>query len=152
MGTTHALMMSLLIPLCAGAQAQTEVYETTDSDGNPAFSDAPTQNSQTVEIPPTNVAKSPPISARPPAATSAAPDAAGPKPGESHIIVNRDYGGRLSRDDQGDGFVTKRTPDGDIIVNEREQERALKEEEEYFTDGDGVRRIRVRRGSHGGRH
>jgi hypothetical protein len=156
MAIKHSLTMSLLILLCTGTQAQTQVYETTDADGNPVFSDSPTKNSQTVEIEPTNIADRPPAApaaaAVPDTAPTSSPGAARQGTGDSHVIVNSDYGSRLSRDDQGDGFVTKHTPDGDIIVNEREQERALKEEEEYFTDRDGVRRIRVRKSSHRGKH
>lgn len=52
---------------------------------------------------------------------------------------------------EGDGFVTKETADGPIIVNQREQQRALEENEEYFVDHEGVRRIRVRKSGHRGR-
>jgi hypothetical protein len=156
MAIKHSLTMSLLVLLCTGAQAQTQVYKTTDADGNPVFSDSPTKNSQTVEIEPTNIADRPPAApaaaAVPDTAPISNPGTARQGAGESRVIVNSDYDSRLSRDDQGDGFVTKHTPDGDIIVNEREQERALKEEEEYFTDRDGVRRIRVRKSSHRGKH
>jgi hypothetical protein len=145
---------TLLVTLCAGVQAQTRVYQTTDADGNPVFSDEPSENAQSVDIPATNVVNAPPPM-EPVATPAPAPDAALGAPAaaleEGPRIVLGDDDERRRRAAEGDGFVTKETPDGPIIVNEREQQRALKENEEYFVDHEGVRRIRPRRGGHRGR-
>jgi hypothetical protein len=141
---------ALLVTLCAGVQAQTRVYQTTDADGNPIYSDAPSEDATTVEIPATNVLTAPPPAPALPA-QEPGPEVAEGAPAVElgagpAIIVNDEESRRIRAG--GDGFVTKEAPDGAIIVNEREQQRALKEGEEYFKDHDGVRRIRVRKGGH----
>jgi hypothetical protein len=151
----HSLTaITLVLMMSAGVQAQTRVYETTDADGNKVFSDMPSENSQSIDIPETNIANPPPAQLKSPATESASmPQEASTESDREQggrIIVNRDTEeeGRMRRDGDGDGFVTEHTPDGDILVNERERERiqeqVQEQEQEYSTGEHGVRRAHPR--------
>ncbi len=152
----HTLTVTtLMLMLSTGVQSQTRVYETADAQGNTVFSDTPSANSETVYIPETNVTEPPPAMTEPLTSQSRAAQGKASEAPESEQggrrIVNRDeQKERRMRDDgDGDGFVTEHTADGDILVNEREKERA-RTEEEYFIDENGVRRIRVHKHVHRG--
>ena len=52
----HTLLILLTMGLSANAFAQ--VYQSTDSEGNPSFSDTPSAGSEEIEVPETNVGDS----------------------------------------------------------------------------------------------
>ena len=52
----HTLLILLTMGLSANAFAQ--VYQSTDSEGNPSFSDTPSAGSEEIELPETNVGNS----------------------------------------------------------------------------------------------
>ena len=54
------LLSTAILGLCfaSQSQAQSQVYRSTDAEGNVTFSDQPTPESETVDVPPTNVGDS----------------------------------------------------------------------------------------------
>ena len=76
----HAPGMLLACSMAMAAQAQ--IYETRDAEGNPVFTDMPTQQAEEVELQPSNIADSveprPPEPAAPPAEDKASPPASEP--------------------------------------------------------------------------
>lgn len=109
--------ITLLFAVSTLSQAQTKVYESTDAEGNPLFSDTPSEGSKSMEIQQTNVAT--PVEPEPPGAAasegSAAPAGVVAAPVERpRIIVNRDEEER----GEGDRWRTEHNEDGDILTQE----------------------------------
>ena len=86
-----------------------QVYETEDAEGNPVFSDKPSQGAEPVDLPPTNVGDSvdvPPPQTRAPSSSASGAAAAAPASGDAGYqrLLNREdeddryRGGRLDDD------------------------------------------------------
>ena len=122
------------------SQAQTKVYESTDAEGNPVFTDTPSEGATSVEIPQTNVATpvepGPPAAAVPEARAAPAGVVAAPEEQSGIIIVNRDE----EEHREGDRWRTEHTEDGDILSQEPRHEQL-----EEVIDGETVPVERVLR-------
>ena len=137
--------LALIAVIWTGAACgQVQVYETRDKDGNPVFSDQPSEGANTIDVAPTNSADAPPdIPSREidntPSATS--PDTASNQPElESRVrVINDDDDDSNRRID--DGFEVEHTDSGDIIVNQRELKRLDQNPAIY----EGGRRITVKK-------
>jgi hypothetical protein len=55
----------ILFALVLASGVKAEIYETVDKEGNPVFSDTPSQGAKEVELPAENIADAPPPSTRP---------------------------------------------------------------------------------------
>ena len=55
----------ILFALVLASVVKAEIYETVDKEGNPVFSDTPSQGAKEVELPAENIADAPPPSTRP---------------------------------------------------------------------------------------
>jgi hypothetical protein len=65
MATIGRFSSVILFTLLLEAGVMAQVYETVDDQGNPVFSDTPSQGAKEVELPPENIADAPPPSTRP---------------------------------------------------------------------------------------
>lgn len=87
---------TLLLLALAGPVAAQQVYEKTDAEGNPSFSDMPSEGAEVIDVEPANVADSVDVPKVPPAAPSAAPQP-GSQGGsttqlveENRLLINND--------------------------------------------------------------
>ena len=71
------LLSTAILGLCFASQSQSQVYRSTDADGNVTFSDQPSPKSEEVDLPPTNVGDSVDV---PPPAPASEPKAVVEKP------------------------------------------------------------------------
>ena len=125
--------IALSFALSTLGQAQTKVYESTDAEGNPVFSDTPSEGANSMEIPATNIAT--PVEPEPAGAAvsggSAAPAGVVAAPEEqARIIVNRDEEERS----EGGKWRTEHTENGDILTQEPRRDQP-----EGATEGDNWR-------------
>jgi hypothetical protein len=110
-------VLALFCAVTALSQAQTQVFESTDAEGNTVFSDAPSEGAKSMEIPETNIAT--PVEPEAPAAAlsegKAAPSEAVAAPQEQNrVFVNGDEDERR----EGDRWRTEHTEDGDILTQQ----------------------------------
>lgn len=119
--------ITVVLLVSGPAAAQTRVYETREADGEPAFSDVPSGESRAIDIPATNIAEPASAGDARDRHGSERPIDAAAQEGPNITIV----GDSSASKDVGDGFVEKQTPEGAILVNQRERDELDRNEVIY---------------------
>lgn len=112
------LILAGIFGLVLQATANAQIYESEDAEGVPEFSDTPTQGSEAVELPSTNLAEPQPAgSAAPQETQQAAPAGDGPAAGVDGEQAEGDSGAVYYGGDGEDDVRAQRRIDEDRIDN-----------------------------------